>query len=106
MNDALDQFKNENLLSKRTAEGLKVINPKTPKFYITPKIHKENNPRRPVINSINCHTSETSRFADYHLQPLLEEIPSYIKDTIDFANKINNFKFGKTHFVIMDVKAL
>ena len=77
---------------KKTAVGLKVINLQRPKCYITPKIHKENNPGRPVINSINCHTSEISRFVDHHLQPLVKEIPSYIKDTNDFVNKINNFK--------------
>ena len=58
LNDTLDRFKNENLLSKQTAEGLKEINSKTPKFYIAFKIHKENNLGRPVINSINCHTSK------------------------------------------------
>ena len=84
---------------KKTAEGLKVINPKTQKFYINPKIHTENNLRRPVINSINCQTSEISCFVDHHLQPLGKKIPSYIKDTNDFVNKINNFKkFWKIHF--------
>lgn len=39
--DTLGTFKNENLLSKKIAEGLKVVSPKTPTFYITPKIHKE-----------------------------------------------------------------
>ena len=53
VNDALDRFKNENLHSKKTAEGLKVINPKTPKFYTAPKIHKENNPGRHDTNSIS-----------------------------------------------------
>ena len=72
VNDSLDRFKNENLLSKKTAEGLKVINPKTPKFYITPIIHKENNPKRPITNSVNCHTFEISRFVDRHLQSLLK----------------------------------
>ena len=41
VNDTLDRFKNENLLSKKTAEGLQVINPKTPKVYNTLKIHEE-----------------------------------------------------------------
>ena len=36
-NDTLDRFKNENQHSNETAEGLEVINPKTPKFYIHPK---------------------------------------------------------------------
>ena len=47
-----------NLLSKTLADRLKSVNPKLPKFYISPKICKENNPGRPVINSINCHTSK------------------------------------------------
>ena len=107
VNDILDQYKNENLLSKQTAEGLKVINPKTPKFYIIPKMHKENNPERPVINSINCHTFEISRFVDHHLQPLVKEIPSYIKDTNVFVNRINNFEVPENSFLVtMDVKVL
>ena len=44
-----------------------------------------------MINSINCYTSEISRFADHHLQLLVREIPSYIKDKNDFINKIDNF---------------
>ena len=50
VNGTLDRFKNENLLSKKSAEGLKVINSKTQKFYLTPKIHEENNPGRPINN--------------------------------------------------------
>ena len=53
VNNVIERFQGENLLSKKTSEGLKMFNSKIPKFYITPKIHKENNPRRPVINSIN-----------------------------------------------------
>ena len=86
---------------------MKVIHPKTPKFYITLKIHKENNPGRPVINSTNCHTSEISCFVEHHLQLLVKEIPSYIRDTNDFANKRNNFKVLENSFLVtMDVKAL
>ena len=92
------QFNNENLLSKKASEGLKVINPKTPKFYITPKTNKENNPGGPVINSINSHISQVSRF-DHHLQPL-KEIPSYIKDTNDYVNKINNFKLPESSLLV------
>ena len=76
VNDIIDRFKKENLLSKKLADGLKSINSKRPQFYISPKIHKESNPGRPVINSINCHTLiEISRFVDHHLQPLVREIP-------------------------------
>ena len=60
-----------------------------------------------MVNSINCHTSEISRFVDHHLQPLVREIPSYIKDTNDFINKIDNFAVPPNSFLVtMDVKSL
>ena len=105
MSDTPDRFKNEILFSKKLSEGLKVINLKSPKFYI--KMHQENNPGRLAINSLNCHTSEISRFVEHHLQPLVKEIPSYIKDTNDFVSKINNFKVPENLFLVtIDVKAL
>ena len=65
----IERFKNEKLLSQKTADGLKVSNPKTPKFYISPKIHQPNNPERPVIDSTECQTSDILRLVDHHLQP-------------------------------------
>ena len=50
VNETIDRFKEENLLSKKLAGGLKSINPKTLKFYISPWIHKENSPGKPVTN--------------------------------------------------------
>ena len=88
-------------------EGLKIFSLKTPKFYITPKIHKENNPERPVINSINCHIFEISRCVDYSFQPLVEEIPLYIKGTNDFFKKIKNLTALKDLILlIMDITSL
>ena len=101
----IGRFKKYNLLSKRLADGLRSVNPKTSKFCILPKILKENNQGEPVINLINCHTSETSRFLDHHLQRLVREIPSYIKDTNHFISKINGFSVPlNSLFVIMNVK--
>ena len=55
-----------------------------------PKIHKENNPGRPVVSSVNCHTSSISRYVNYHLQPIVKDIPSYVRDTKDFITKLNH----------------
>ena len=43
-----------------------------------------------IISSINCHTYKISKYVDHYLQPVMKEIPSYVKDTNDFINKINN----------------
>ena len=87
VNDTIDRFKKENLLSKKLADALKSVIPQLLKYYSSPKIHKENNPGSSVIKSINCHISEISRFVDHHLKLLVREIQSYIKDEDDFIKK-------------------
>ena len=57
-----------------------------------PKIHKINNPGRPFISSIGCHITNISKFADYHLQPIAKNIPSYVQDSNDLLNKIDTAK--------------
>ena len=67
VNQTIETFKNKKFLPRKAADDLKVSNPKTSRFYISPKIHKPKNPGRPVINSVECHTSDNSRFVDHHL---------------------------------------
>ena len=45
INNTIDQFKNEGIIQEKVAKGLKVDNPKTPKFSTFPKLHKEGIPR-------------------------------------------------------------
>ena len=107
VNQTIEKFKNEKLLPQKIADGLKITNPKTPKFYVSPKIHKTNNPGRPVINSIECHTSEISRFVDHDLQPVVKQIPPYIKDSNHFSNKGNNFSVSVNSILVtMDIRSL
>ena len=62
----INNLKNENLVTLKSANSLLEEKIKTSEFYLLPKIHKEaNNPGRPVISSINCHTSRISEFVDY-----------------------------------------
>jgi len=46
------------------------------------------NPGRPIVSSCGAPTECISEFVDYHLQPLVMQIPSYLKDTKDFLWKI------------------
>ena len=89
----VSRFQKENLINKNISEGLKPENPKKPHFYLKPKVHQEDNPGRPVISSINCHTSKISDNVGYHLQPIVKEISSYVQDTTDLLRKINKIKF-------------
>ena len=52
-----------------------------------PKVHKPNNPGRPVVSSINSHTEKLSAYVDEVLRPLPDKLPSHIKDTTDFIKR-------------------
>ncbi len=42
--------------------------------------------------AIGSLTENISAFVDFHLQPLVTSLPSYIKDTIEFIELMNNVK--------------
>lgn len=69
---------------------MKLENLKTPKFYTSPKINKQENPGTPVVNSINSHTSNLSKFVAHYLQPFVQNMPSHVNNTPDFIKKVRN----------------
>ena len=77
-------IQNTKTTNEDVTEGLERNDPKTPKRNLRPKIYKEGNPGRPVVNSVNCHTANISKYFGYHLQSIVTKIPSYVKDTQDF----------------------
>ena len=97
-----------NTIDKETSDILKPVNVKPARFYLLPKIHKKNNPGRPVISSINCHTTRLSKYVDHCIQPLAMKVKSYIRDTTDLINKIKHIKRipHNAILVTMDVRSL
>ena len=83
-----NNLKNENLLTLKTANSHLEEKIKTPELHLLPKIHKANNPERPVTSTVNCHTGRISEFVGYYLQPEVKKLKSYVKDTMDFIKKI------------------
>ena len=57
VNNVVGRFQKENLITKNVAEGLKTTSTRTPRFYIQAKIHKQGNPGRPLISSVNSYPS-------------------------------------------------
>ena len=60
--------------------------PKTSSFYMLPKIHKEKCPGRPIVSTYDCPTVYISKFLDIILSLLVQELPSFIKDTTIATN--------------------
>ena len=68
-------------------------NPRISNFYTLPKIHKKDNPGRPIVNSIGSITERLSEFVDENIKHLAKLVPSYIKDTTHFLNSFTGPKY-------------
>jgi hypothetical protein len=86
------------LLSSWKREGLSEASitllvppkPRTPTFYLLPKIHKQGNPGRPIVASFDSPTERISALVDHHLQPLVRKLPSFIQDTNHFLRRLRS----------------
>ena len=88
----LEKIKKREDLKKENVQYFEVKDPKFARFYLLPKIHKRLHdvPGKPVISNCGYYTENISAFLDFHLQPLVQAVKSYIKDTNDFLNKLRS----------------
>ena len=79
-----ERGRNCNNLPSDEQDALKVSKPRLGKFYLLPKIHKclENVP--------GTATEKISEVLDFHVQPLVGQVDSIIKDSTDFLKKLKS----------------
>ena len=77
-------------ITKSVEKYLTLDTPRTPEFYMLPKIHKGITPPpgRPIISANNSPTERISAFVDHFLRPIVAEGKSYVKDTTDFITLV------------------
>ena len=101
-------MKTKKLLPDAHVNFIMPRNCRTPLFYLLPKIHKKNNPGRPIVSACDSPTEKISMYLDTFLQPLAQKTDSYIKDTTHFLQNLN--KLGKINkdalLVTIDVTSL
>ena len=74
-----------------------------------PKIHKNKTqvPGRPIFSGVDCPREKILRLLDVILQPYVANIRSYIRDTGDILQKIQNIEFNFEDWIFsMDVTSL
>ena len=84
----VNRMHKDKLINDKTKQYLIQSDVKPGRFYILPKVHKSGNPGRPIVSSNSHPTERLSHFVDYHLQPLIRKLSSFVKDTNDFLNKL------------------
>ena len=74
-------MQNSNQELQDTATNLIINTPRTSCIYFLPKIHKPNNPGRPIVSICSCPTELISSYLDRIMTPIVKSLPSYIKDS-------------------------
>ena len=64
-----------------TAKNLIITTPRTSCIYFLPKIHKPNNPGRPIVSACSCPTELIFSYLDKIMAPIVKTLPSYVKDS-------------------------
>ncbi|XP_072438985.1 uncharacterized protein [Chiloscyllium punctatum] len=91
-----------------TASNLIVREPRTARFYLLPKIHKPDHPGRPIVSACSCPTELISTYLDTVLSPLVQELPTYVRDTTHALHLLQDFRFPGPQRLIftMDIQSL
>ena len=102
----------QDLISKQdlpvTAKNLIITTPRTSRICFKPKIHKPNNPGRPIVSACSCPTELISSYLDKIMVPIVKSLPSYIKDTNHALKIFRDFNFSGENKLIfsMDITSL
>ena len=104
----LGRLLKENEIDSDTYKYLLPQDPKAGHFYILPKIHKKGNPGRPICSANGHPTERISEFVSHHLNPLVQTLPSCIKNTTHLLNKLNQIDVLPPNAILvtLDVSSL
>ena len=84
-NNLLRKLHEDSIIDDKTQRWglLDEKNVKTHTFYHLPKVHKNaiNPPGRPIVSGVGGPTEKLSKLADHWIQPVVQRLPSYLKDT-------------------------
>ena len=104
---SLRSLKNREYINDDIFKILFRPNPRTSNLYLLPKIHKKNNPGRPIINSVGSLTETISALVDEILRKYSKLAKSYIKDTSHFLQEIQKIEIHQGDIIAtVDVTAL
>ena len=90
-----------------TATNL-IINTLRTSSNFLPKIHKPNNPGRPIVSACSCPTELVFSYLDRIVTPIVKSLPSYIKDSTHALKIFRDFSFSGQDKLIftMDITSL
>ena len=91
INSRLNELREEDPGLEEVTDYLQVKDSRLGRFYLLPKIHKglSSVKGRPVISNCGTVTEHISEYLDHHLNPLVSQSRSYVKDTNHFLSRLS-----------------
>lgn len=83
--------------------------PRIPTIYYLPKVHKSltKPPGRLIVSGIDSVTSPIGKYVDFFLQPMVQETPAFLKDTVQCIRELTQLEIdGDILIVTADVASL
>ncbi|CAN7976819.1 unnamed protein product, partial [Ixodes persulcatus] len=103
----LSHLKDNGGITREMFHCIKPWHPRPGRFYTLPKIHKENNPGRPIVSGIGTVTERISSFIDTMIKEIPPTFPSFLRDTNHFIRDISQLPIPTGSFLVtLDVTAL
>jgi hypothetical protein len=88
---------NLSVMNNKHGVNLKCLqhsNPKTPRIYGLPKIHKPGNKLRPIISNIDAPTEHFSKWLTNKLKDFPDPPGLFVKNTQEFVEKVTFNSLG------------
>ena len=105
--NVISELVQDKVIDENTARSLIPLSPAAGILYLLPKIHKENNPGRPIVSGIGTVTENLSRYVDNLIRDIPASFRSFIKDTNDFLSDIMKIEIPDNCLLVtLDVVAL
>lgn len=90
-----------NLITPSLKNKLHISNPKVPRLYCLPKIHKPGKSVRPIVSAIGSPTYHLSKWLTEEFENLPNAQPNFsVINSNDFINKVNNIQLQEGEFLI------
>ncbi|CAJ0944087.1 unnamed protein product [Ranitomeya imitator] len=105
----LEKAKDKSIIDQDLYEFLTIKFPIAPVIYVLPKIHKSlvHPPGRPIVSGSDSIFSNIGIFLDKVLNLIAGRAESFLRDTTDFLNKINELSItGEVLLASFDVTSL
>ena len=105
--EVLSDLKKKGSIDKNLFYKLKPSLSRAPRFYGLPKIHKPDNPLRPIVSAIDSPTYNLAKFVTSIISPLMGNNSSHVRNSKHFMEMINSETVAENEVMVsFDVQSL